>query len=278
MALRYSSPPNWPPPPAGWTPPPGWKPDPSWEPAPQGWKFWVDDSADGLAGAAGHPSALTGLTEAPPPPFTGKSTTSSWFVRHKVLTGIGAASILLIVLVAALSGGGEDPQEPVADSIATQTQDDEESAKDRAAEEAAEAERLAEEEAAAAAQAEADRLAEEQRLADEAAAAEAEAARQGSVAQQNAYRSAVNYLDFTAFSRSGLAGQLEFEGYSASDAEFAIARLETEGGVDWNAQAAASAANYLEFTSFSRSGLVDQLRFEGYTAEQAEHGVSTTGL
>lgn len=141
---------------------------------------------------------------------------------------------------------------------------------------AAEAERLAEEDAAAAAQAEADRLAEEQRLADEAAAAEA--ARLGSVAQQNASRSAVNSLDFTAFSRSGLAGQLELEGFSAPDAEFAIARLETEGGVDWNAQAAASAANHLELTSFSRSGLIDQLMFEGYTAEQAEHGVSTTGL
>ena len=88
----------------------------------------------------------------------------------------------------------------------------------------------------------------------------------------------MSYLDFTAFSRSGLAGQLEFEGFGTPDAEFAIARLETEGGVDWNAQAAASAASYLEFTSFSRSGLIDQLMFEGYTAEQAEHGVSTTGL
>lgn len=282
MALRYTSPPNWPPPPAGWTPPPGWKPDPSWEPAPQGWEFWVEDSVDGFAEAPGHPSASTGPTKPPPPPFTGMPTTNSWFARHKILTGIGAASVLLIVLVAALSGGGGgNPDEPVADSAATQTQDDEKSAKDLAVEEAAEAERLAEEDAAAAAQAEADRLAEEQRLADEAAAAEAaaaEAARQGSVAQQNAYRSAVNYLDFTAFSRSGLAGQLEFEGFSAPDAEFAIARLETEGGVDWNAQAAASAANYLEFTSFSRSGLIEQLRFEGYTAEQAEHGVSTTGL
>ena len=283
MALRYISPPNWPPPPAGWTPPPGWTPDPSWGPAPQGWEFWVDDSVGGIAGSSEPPSATTGPTEPPPPLFTGKPRTNSWFARHKILTGIGAASILLIVLAAALSGGGSggNQERPVADSATTQTPDDEKSAKDLAAEEAAEAERLAEEDAAAAAQAEADRIAEEQRLADEAAAAEAaaaEAARLGSVAQQNAYRSAVSYLDFTAFSRSGLAGQLEFEGFGTPDAEFAIARLETEGGVDWNAQAAASAASYLEFTSFSRSGLIDQLMFEGYTAEQAEHGVSTTGL
>ncbi|MET3706488.1 hypothetical protein ABIB17_001104 [Arthrobacter sp. UYEF6] len=48
--------------------------------------------------------------------------------------------------------------------------------------------------------------------------------------------------------------------------------------VDWNAQAAKKAKSYLEYTSFSRSGLVDQLLFEGFTPEQAEYGASTTGL
>ena len=31
-------------------------------------------------------------------------------------------------------------------------------------------------------------------------------------------------------------------------------------------------------TSFSRSGLIEQLIFEGFTPEQAEYGVSQTGL
>ncbi|MFX0539284.1 Ltp family lipoprotein [Ornithinimicrobium sp. Y1847] len=35
--------------------------------------------------------------------------------------------------------------------------------------------------------------------------------------------------------------------------------------VDYNEQAAKSAQQYLEFTGFSRSGLIDQLMFEGYT-------------
>ncbi|MFB9074991.1 Ltp family lipoprotein [Citricoccus parietis] len=48
--------------------------------------------------------------------------------------------------------------------------------------------------------------------------------------------------------------------------------------VDWNEQAAKSAANYLDYTSFSRAGLIDQLIFEGFTAEQAQYGVSQTGL
>jgi hypothetical protein len=48
--------------------------------------------------------------------------------------------------------------------------------------------------------------------------------------------------------------------------------------VDWNDQAAKKAASYLEYSSFSRSGLIEQLAFEGFSREQAEHGVSTTGL
>jgi hypothetical protein len=44
MTKTYHSPPNWPPPPAGWTPGPGWEPDPSWGPAPPGWQFWIEAS------------------------------------------------------------------------------------------------------------------------------------------------------------------------------------------------------------------------------------------
>ena len=94
------------------------------------------------------------------------------------------------------------------------------------------------------------------------------------VSQSNARESASSYLDFTAFSRSGLIGQLEYEGFSTADATYAVDSL----NVDWNEQAAKSAASYLEFTSFSRSGLIDQLVYEGFTQAQAEYGVSTTGL
>ncbi len=47
---------------------------------------------------------------------------------------------------------------------------------------------------------------------------------------------------------------------------------------DWNEQAAKSAREYLDYTSFSRKGLIDQLVFEGFTPEQAEYGVDQTGL
>ncbi len=94
------------------------------------------------------------------------------------------------------------------------------------------------------------------------------------MAQANAVESAESYLDFTAFSRTGLIEQLEFEGYSTDDATFAVDSLD----IDYKEQAAKSARDYLDFTSFSRSGLIEQLMFEGYTEEQATYGVDQVGL
>ena len=48
--------------------------------------------------------------------------------------------------------------------------------------------------------------------------------------------------------------------------------------IDWKEQAAESAESYLKFSSFSRTGLTDQLIFEGFTPEQAKYGVGKTGL
>ena len=92
--------------------------------------------------------------------------------------------------------------------------------------------------------------------------------------QENARESAESYLKFQAFSRTGLIKQLEFEGYSTTDATYGV----DAQNADWNDQAAKSAKSYLDYQSFSRSGLVDQLLFEGFTQSQAEYGVSTTGL
>jgi len=38
------------------------------------------------------------------------------------------------------------------------------------------------------------------------------------------------------------------------------------------------AQDYLDYSSFSRGGLVEQLEFEGFTTEQAEYGVTAVGL
>ena len=91
-----------------------------------------------------------------------------------------------------------------------------------------------------------------------------------SAGQRNALESAKDYLDFMAFSYSGIIEQLEFEGYTHDEAIFAADNC----GADWKEQAVKSAESYLEFSSFSRQGLKEQLEFEGFTAEEAEYGVS----
>ena len=48
--------------------------------------------------------------------------------------------------------------------------------------------------------------------------------------------------------------------------------------VDYNAQAAKQAKQYLEMSSFSRASLIQQLVFEGYTQKQAAHGATQAGL
>jgi hypothetical protein len=94
------------------------------------------------------------------------------------------------------------------------------------------------------------------------------------VSESNARKSAASYLKSSAFSRSGLIKQLEYEGFSNQDATYGADAV----GANWNEQAAKSAASYLKSSAFSRSGLIKQLEYEGFTTAQAEYGVSTTGL
>jgi len=164
-----------------------------------------------------------------------------------------------------------DSPKPTTAPVETSPEPTSEELAEIAAQEAAEKATKDAEDAAAA---EATAAAEAQKAADAAAAAAAEEAARGTVSQQNSLRTAESYLDYSAFSRSGLVDQLVFEGFSVEDANWGVDRVI----VDWNEQAAKSAKNYLEYTSFSRSGLIDQLLFEGFTQEQAEFGVSQTGL
>ncbi|EGQ20433.1 prophage Lp1 protein [Sporosarcina newyorkensis 2681] len=38
------------------------------------------------------------------------------------------------------------------------------------------------------------------------------------------------------------------------------------------------AENYLDYDSFSRNGLIDQLKYEGFSGEQATNAVNEIGL
>jgi hypothetical protein len=71
-----------------------------------------------------------------------------------------------------------------------------------------------------------------------------------------------------------LIERLKYGGFPEAHAIYGV----DAPNVDWNAQAAKNAASYLKVMPFSRSGLIDQLIYTGFTPEQAEYGVSTTGL
>jgi hypothetical protein len=96
------------------------------------------------------------------------------------------------------------------------------------------------------------------------------------VSQENAIRSAKEYLNLQGFSRQGLIRQLvSFDNYSTDDATAAVDSIP----VNWNEQAARSAKEYLSLQGFSHSGLVNQLiQFDGYTPSQAEYGTTAVGL
>ena len=91
--------------------------------------------------------------------------------------------------------------------------------------------------------------------------------------ERNALNKAERYLSIMAFSRTGLLEQLEYDGYSNSEALYAVNNC----GADWNEQAAQKAARYLDIMSFSRSGLIEQLEYDGFTHSQAVYGVGAVG-
>lgn len=93
------------------------------------------------------------------------------------------------------------------------------------------------------------------------------------MSQKNALRSAESYLEYMAFSYSGLIEQLEYEKYSHDDAVYAADNC----GADWNEQAVKCAKNYLDTMPFSRDELIEQLEYEGFTHDQAVYGVEQNG-
>lgn len=80
---------------------------------------------------------------------------------------------------------------------------------------------------------------------------------------------AESYLNSSAFSYTGLIEQLEYEGFSESEARYGADNC----GADWKLQAVKKAKSYLSSSAFSYSGLKDQLLYEGFTEDEAQYGV-----
>lgn len=97
--------------------------------------------------------------------------------------------------------------------------------------------------------------------------------------QNNAVRSAQQYLSISGFSRIRLIGQLSSDygdGYNVTDATIAVDSL----NIDWSKQAVRSAKQYLSISGFSCKGLINQLSSSAgdkYTDSQANYGAQLAG-
>ncbi len=104
--------------------------------------------------------------------------------------------------------------------------------------------------------------------------------------REQAVQKAFDYLDYSSFSLSGLIDQLEFEGFTPEQAAYGAEAAyggsgggESGGGGSASAQqAVAKAQDYLDFSSFSRSGLIDQLEFEGFSTQDATAAVDSLNI
>jgi len=93
--------------------------------------------------------------------------------------------------------------------------------------------------------------------------------KQATSSQRRAIALAKEYIFYRPFSRKSLIYQMKFEGFTASDATYAVDHLT----VNWNNQAYKKAKRWLDYRSFSQSELVGQLMFDGFTPDQAQFAV-----
>lgn len=218
-----------------------------WYPQPDGsQRYWDGYQWTEHVSPLSDPAETAGSADVPVRP---------WFKKKRVI--IPTVALVFVVVIAALSNGNDTPGTPSA--IQTPSPSPTVEATQGATPEPAEPE-----------EAETDPVEE----VDEEQDAEAEAPQEEetparTVSQTQAIRSAESYLALTAFSRKGLISQLKYEGFSGSDAEFAIDHLDP----DWAEQALRSAEDYLDFSAFSSKGLINQLEFEGYSTDDATYGV-----
>lgn len=99
------------------------------------------------------------------------------------------------------------------------------------------------------------------------------AADQPTLGEQNALKKAGSYLKYSAFSQTRLIDQLEYEGFSTSEATYAVKNVKA----DWMEQAAKKAKQYLKYSAYSRSRLISQLEYEGFTNDQIMYAIGQVG-
>ena len=94
--------------------------------------------------------------------------------------------------------------------------------------------------------------------------------KRATVGEKAALDKSNEYLSIMHFSKEGLRQQLEYEGFTTEEIDYAI----NNQSVDWSEQALGKGKEYMNTMSFSKTGLKEQLLFEGFTDEQATYAVN----
>lgn len=96
---------------------------------------------------------------------------------------------------------------------------------------------------------------------------------EGSSEQRRAIARAESYTNLMAFSRARLIQQLEFEGFTHNDAQWAVDQLT----IDWNEQALKKANSYHSLMSLPPENIRRLLTFEDFSEEQIDYAMTNIG-
>ena len=100
-----------------------------------------------------------------------------------------------------------------------------------------------------------------------------ETTKRATLGEINALEKAEDYLNMGGFSKKSLKDQLDFEGFTKDEIDYAIKNC----SADWKKQCVIKANAYLDMGGFSRQSLKDQLEFEGFTDSQIEYALTEVG-
>lgn len=92
--------------------------------------------------------------------------------------------------------------------------------------------------------------------------------------KKEALEAAEHYLNIDSYSRGGLYYQLQSDGFTAEEAQYAVDNC----GADWYDEAAQAAAVTLKYNNYTREELIDSLIADGFSEPEAEYGADMNGL
>ena len=101
----------------------------------------------------------------------------------------------------------------------------------------------------------------------------------GSYSRKSLKKSSILFLFIATLALTSCASPNTSESSepTQSSEEDGVSNKQPSGTVS-EANALRAGKNYLNFTAFSKKGLIEQLEFDCYTTEQAKYGASANGL